>query len=381
MRTTTRLAPALAGLLLAAGPLSAEIFVQCPAGPGVVCRHLSAGDGFIRMADGEVKYVFGFSDVTGVPAADVMTTGTLAANFPGPTIEVKEGDRLYLTLSNVGMAMRPDLFDPHSVHWHGFPNAAPIFDGMPDGSVAINQGSSLTYFYNVVDPGTYMYHCHVEATEHMQMGMLANLYVHPAQDGTPYTDGLGRTFTKFAYNDGDGSTGFDVEVPIQIGSMDGAFHDASSSIQPLPFANMKDNYAMLNGRGYPDTVSATPPTPPADNGGKVSQPIDSRIVATAGQRILLRISNLNVTRFNTLATYGLPMRVVGVDARLLRGPSGQDTSYQTSSITIGGGQTVDVILDTHGVPPGTYPLYTTNLNFLSNDTQDLGGMMTEIVVQ
>ena len=381
MRTTTRLAPALAGLLLAAGPLSAEIFVQCPAGPGVVCRHLSAGDGFIRMADGEVKYVFGFSDVTGVPAADVMTTGTLAANFPGPTIEVKEGDRLYLTLSNVGMAMRPDLFDPHSVHWHGFPNAAPIFDGMPDGSVAINQGASLTYFYNVVDPGTYMYHCHVEATEHMQMGMLANLYVHPAQDGTPYTDGLGRTFTKFAYNDGDGSTGFDVEVPIQIGSMDGAFHDASSSIQPLPFANMKDTYAMLNGRGYPDTVSATPPTPPADNGGKVSQPIDSRIVATAGQRILLRISNLNVTRFNTLATYGLPMRVVGVDARLLRGPSGQDTSYQTSSITIGGGQTVDVILDTHGVPPGTYPLYTTNLNFLSNDTQDLGGMMTEIVVQ
>ena len=210
MRTTTRLAPALAGLLLAAGPLSAEIFVQCPSGPGVVCKHLAAGDGLIRMADGEVKYVFGFSDMTGIPAADVMTAGTLAANFPGPTIEVKEGDKLYLTLSNVGMAMRPDLFDPHTVHWHGFPNAAPVFDGMPDGSIAINQGASLTYFYDVVEPGTYMYHCHMEATEHMQMGMLANLYVHPAQDGTPYADGLGRTFTKFAYNDGDGSTGFDV---------------------------------------------------------------------------------------------------------------------------------------------------------------------------
>src|SRR5512135_2171946 len=107
MRTTTRLAPALAGLLLAAAPLPAAIFVQCPSGPGVVCRHLAAGDGFIRMADGKVIYNFGFSDVTGVPAADVMTTGALAANFPGPTITVKEGDKLYLTLSNVGMVMRP----------------------------------------------------------------------------------------------------------------------------------------------------------------------------------------------------------------------------------------------------------------------------------
>ena len=46
-------------------------------------------------------------------------------------------------------------------------------------------GASLTYYYNLQDPGTYMYHCHVEATEHMQMGMLGNLYVRPAQNGTP----------------------------------------------------------------------------------------------------------------------------------------------------------------------------------------------------
>jgi hypothetical protein len=42
---------------------------------------------------------------------------------------------------------------------------------------------------------------------------------------------------------------------------------------------------------------------------------------------------------------------------------------------------VDVILETGGatgVEAGTYLLYTTNLNYLSNDGQDLGGMMTEI---
>jgi hypothetical protein len=33
------------------------------------------------------------------------------------------------------------------------------------------------------------------------------------------------------------------------------------------------------------------------------------------------------------------------------------------------------------VAPGTYLLYTTNLNYLSNDREDFGGMMTEITIQ
>ena len=45
---------------------------------------------------------------------------------------------------------------------------------------------------------------------------------------------------------------------------------------------------------------------------------------------------------------------------------------------MGGGESMDVILDTTGVTPGTYFLYTTNMNYLSNDTEDFGGMMAEI---
>jgi len=72
--------------------------------------------------------------------------------------------------------------------------------------------------------------------------------------------------------------------------------------------------------------------------------------------------------------------VVGEDARLLRGPGGADLSYETSSLTLGGGQSADVILDTQNVAAGTYFLYCTNLNNLSNDAEDFGGMMTEIVI-
>ena len=386
----------------------AEVFVQCPGDidgdaipdpllpngdpnpaydPNVKCAHITAGDGFVTMADGTITYIFGFGDATGIPPDQVIEKGMLGSTFPAPTIVVDEGDEFYLTLTNVGMVMRPDLFDPHTIHWHGFPNAASVFDGVPDASIAINMLSSLTYYYKVVEPGTYMYHCHVEATEHMQMGMLGNLYVRPAQDklpdGTDLNGFIHHTGYHYAYNDGDGSTYYDVDYAIQMGGFDPDFHLANETIQPLPFAEMKDKYPMLNGRGYPDTVNPNALPPPAGNanGGKPSQVLSSLITATQGQKILLRISNLNVTRFYTLATTGIMMKVVGKDAKHLRGKNGENLYIKTYSITLGGGESVDVILDTAQVAPGTYFLYTTNLNYLTNNEEDFGGMMTEIRIQ
>lgn len=389
------LVPLLLGLpfLSIVNPVWANVFVQCPGDtdgdavidtpdpnhPQAKCMHLSGGDGFITMADGREMYMFGFSDVTGLTPSEAMITALLAANLPAPSIVLNEGDEFYLTLTNVGMVLRPDLFDAHSIHWHGFPQAAPVFDGVPDASLAIKMGASFTYYYKVNDPGTFMYHCHVEATEHMQMGMLGNLYVKPAQNGTPFTY-QGKTYTQFAYNDGDGSTGYDVDFAIQMGSFDPEFHDASEMVQPLPFAHMKDTYPMLNGRGYPDTINPTPLPAPSKNGGKVSQKKDSLITANQGKRILLRLSNLNVTEFYTLASLGIPMQIVGKDAKLLKGPDGKKLYYQTNSVTLGSGESMDIILDTQNVTPGKYFLYTTNLNYLSNNTEDFGGMMTEIVI-
>ncbi|MBW8370303.1 MAG: multicopper oxidase domain-containing protein [Thiobacillus sp.] len=397
---------ALAACGLSASQAGAAVFVQCPGDtngdaipdtavdPSVKCVHLAAGDGFSTMADGKVVYGFGFADITGVAPADAINTGLLAANFSAPTIELKEGDKFYLTLTNVGMVIRPDLFDPHTVHFHGFPQQAPVFDGMPEGSFGVNMGSSVTYFYNVLEPGTFIYHCHMEATEHMQMGMLGNLFVRPAQDGTPIAG-----YTRFAYNDGDGSTGYHKAYPLQLGSLDHNFHDSSEAVQPLPFAEMRDTYTLFNGRGYPDTVNpGALPTPldpdsgESKNFGNQSQKVSSLVTldrATEGTRLLLRFSNLNVTNYYTVTALGLPMRVVGGGAHIARGPDpdgagplqGKDLYYDTGSVTLGGGEAVDVIVDTAGLPAGTYFLYTTNFNYLSNNDEDFGGMMTEIVVQ
>jgi FtsP/CotA-like multicopper oxidase with cupredoxin domain len=246
----------------------------------------------------------------------------------------------------------------------------------------------MTYYYKQYEPGTYIYHCHVEAAEHMQMGMLGNLYVRPRQNRLPpqtFANGFVHAAgNQYAYNDGDGSTFYNVEYALQLASFDHNFHDASASVQPLPFADMRPTYAMINGRGYPDTVNPGALPPPVDgdgapaNFGKVSQPLSALVSASVGQKILLRLSSLDVTRFFTVSVLGLPMKVVGQGGRLLRGPDGKNLAYDTSSVTLGGGESVDVIIDTAGATPGRYFLYTTNLNYLSNNAEDFGGMMTEI---
>ena len=182
---------------LTASAQDGSIYVQCPmsttlhpqtqadidAGKradGIKCRHLVAGDGMVTMADDQAKtqYIFSFAELPenfpgdadgdtqpGQPAQNspeyaswVMEQGMLAANAPAPTIDLDEDDELFLSLTNVGMTMRPDLFDPHTVHWHGFPQAAAVFDGVPDASISINMGATLTYYYLAKDAGTYMYH-------------------------------------------------------------------------------------------------------------------------------------------------------------------------------------------------------------------------------
>jgi len=378
----------------------ADVVVQCPGDtngdaqwtggevqpPNVQCKSIAGSDGFSTMADGRVLWIMSFVDVTGVPPDQVMNVGTLAGKLPAPLITAKEGYDYYLSLTIRPMVMRPDLFDPHTVHWHGFPNAASVFDGEPMASLTGNQGSSFTYFYRVPGSGTYIYHCHVEASEHMQMGMLGNLYVTSAQDELAPGTILG-TYThlagnRYAYSDGDGSTRYDKDYPFQIISFDPIFHDANLNIQPLGFAAMRDTYPLINGRGYPDTINpSTTLGASPENNNNPSQPVPTLITATQGQKVLLRLSSVATVRFYTLTSPSIPMKVVGKDTKLLKSSTGVNLYYDTHSITLGGGQTADVILDTQNVPSGTYFIYTSNLEELNNNQEDFGGMMTEIVIQ
>ena len=205
----------------------------------------------------------------------------------------------------------------------------------------------------------------------------------------------------YAYNDGDGSTFYNVEYPLQIHGFDPNFHFVGMTFNPEGFSDMKDKYFLLNGRSYPDTVTTgSLQTVSADGVNHFSQPLPAVINITAGQRALLRISDLDVTEYQTLASLGIPMQVIGYNAKLLRDQGGNNLYYTTNSITLGGGESLDVILDTcvnravfdsctgtnaaglaaTPMAPGTYFLYTPNLDHLSNDAENFGGLMTEVHV-
>src|SRR6266699_2938831 len=369
--------------------------------------------------------------ITGhVDPRQIMDIGVMNGNIPAPMMAIDEDDEFFLTLTNVGMIMRPDLFEQHTVHFHGYPNASGFYDGVPDASVAINIGGSFTYYYLAPDAGTYFWRCHITPPEHLQMGMVGPLYVRPRQNrvtGDLYaslqnqqldlrtkcdsntdilcsnplpfvnTGATGAATIRtggtsgYAYNDGDGSTYYDVEYPIQIHGFDPNFHFVGMTFNPEGFADMKDKYFLLNGRSYPDTVKTGPlETQSSDGVNHFSQPLPSIINITAGQRALLRISDLDVSEYQTLASLGIPMHVVGYNAKLLRDQAGNNLDYFTNSITLAGGESLDVILDsctvraagtcTTTVPVGTYYLYTPNLDHLSNDAENFGGLMTEVHV-
>ena len=428
--------------------------------------------------------------------ATIMTVGVINGNLPMPMAAFDEDDEFFLTLSNVGMIMRPDLFEEHTVHFHGYPNASSYYDGVPDATWAINIGGSATYYYLAPDAGTYFYHCHITPPEHLQMGMVGQLYVRPRQNRVGVGQSLYNSFVagqygplasntqlngqqgdlrtactgtgptpvgqidilcstplpltnngftqvvdpfagvdpripagtrlKYAYNDGDGSTWYDIDVPMQIHGFDPNFHFVGMTFNPEGFADMKDKYFLLNGRSYPDTVgipgycdpsgACGGPTVAAANAAgspdlasdaigtedtdgrtRFSQPLPSLITLYSGERALLRLSDLDVTEYQTLASLGVPMQLVGFQAKLLRDQAGNNLPIITNSVTIGGGESVDVILDsclvrgavtagqvppcTTPIPKGTYFLYTTNLDHLSNDAENFGGLMTEVVIK
>jgi FtsP/CotA-like multicopper oxidase with cupredoxin domain len=358
-----------------------------------------------------------------VDPRQIMDIGVMNGNIPAPLMAFDEDDEFFLTLTNVGMIMRPDLFEQHTVHFHGYPNASAFYDGVPDASVAINIGGSFTYYYLAPDAGTYFWHCHITPPEHLQMGMVGQLYVRPRQNRVPvgnslytalgYQNGIGtvvkdlRTVCNptadilcstnmpasnavsrsasgsYAYNDGDGSTYYDVEYPLQIHGFDPNFHFVGMTFNPENFATMKDKYFLLNGRSYPDTTTPGPmQTQSADGKTHFSQPLASTINITAGQKALLRIADLDVSEYQTLASLGIPMHVIGYNAKLLRDQAGNNQDYYANSITLGGGESLDVILDTSDTTKyhagQIFYLFTPNLDHLSNDAENFGGLMTEV---
>src|SRR5215470_10212264 len=300
-----------------------------PAAAAVTTKLGLAGtDGYITLPGRpDPLYVFGFIPVD--PAASVSS---LIATYKGhaqhtaPTLDFAQETDVWITLTNLGLVQRPDLTDSHTIHWHGFDIPTPLNDGVPEVSVAVPIGKQLTYFYRPHREGTYMYHCHFEDVEHVQMGMTGIVFVRPLQDGTPIGG-----FTRFAYNDTDGSTGYHRHFAILLNEVWSKFHDHDRDIQETIMTDYDPEWFTLNGRCYPQTT-----LPNDGNAPDKSQPNSSLVQANPGDRVLLRLADLGYQQ-HAMQLPGIPLHVIGQDASLLRNGT-TDISYRTNTLYLGPGE-------------------------------------------
>jgi FtsP/CotA-like multicopper oxidase with cupredoxin domain len=149
------------------------------------------------------------------------------AMWPGPRIDVVEGDRIRAIFTN-------NLDETTGVHFHGqrIPNN---MDGVPHVTQEpIRPGESFTYEFEVRTPGSHMYHSHHNATDQVGRGLLGAFIVHP-KDPAKRVDAVYGVTQDIVWISNDSLGGF-----------------------------------TINGRGFPATAP---------------------IVATVGEKILIRFMN------------------------------------------------------------------------------------------
>ncbi|MEJ8855904.1 copper oxidase [Variovorax robiniae] len=105
---------------------------------------------------------------------------------PGPTIEVVEGDRVRIFVTN-------KLPEHTSIHWHGqrLPNGMDGVTGLTQ--PAIRPGKTFVYEFVARRPGTFMYHPHADEMTQMAMGMMGSWVTHPKGEH-PLIDKVDRDF-------------------------------------------------------------------------------------------------------------------------------------------------------------------------------------------
>ncbi|WP_068324030.1 multicopper oxidase family protein [Polynucleobacter yangtzensis] len=105
---------------------------------------------------------------------------------PGPTIEVVEGDRVRIFVTN-------RLPEQTSVHWHGqrLPNGMDGVTGLTQ--KGIPPGKTFMYEFVARRPGTFMYHPHADEMTQMAMGMMGMWITHP-KEKNPLIDDVNRDF-------------------------------------------------------------------------------------------------------------------------------------------------------------------------------------------
>lgn len=195
--------------------------------------------------------------------ANGLTIHTWGYNgsVPGPLIEVGEGDRVRIYVTN-------KLPAPTTVHWHGV-----LLPCGMDGVSALTQpsiepGQTFLYEFTFPDSGTFMYHPHHDTLTQEGMGLTGMIVVHARE--TDVAKRVDRDFVIMLH-----------EWTIDVGTA-----------VPNPFGMSGFNILTMNGKVLP----ATEP-----------------LVAKLGDVVWIRYGNLSAMDHHPIHLHGYCFKTIGTD--------------------------------------------------------------------
>lgn len=209
---------------------------------------------------------------------------------PGPTIEVVEGDRVRLFLTN-------HLPERTSMHWHGvlLPNGMDGVAGLVQPH--IEPGETYVYEFTLRQHGTLMYHPHSDEMVQMALGMMGLFVIHPR--GGPTVD---RDF----------------------GIMLHEWAIAPGTSRPNPSVMTDFNTFTFNGRAWPGTAP---------------------LVVKKGDRVRIRLGNLSMDS-HPIHLHGHHFEVTGTDGGTV--PPTARFREVTTDVPVGATRDLEFVADNPG---------------------------------
>lgn len=244
----------------------------------------------MTMPDGAVVDYWGFED------------DTSGRHFPAPLIRATEGEVVHVTMSASKRV--------HTIHHHGI-EPEPVNDGV--GHTSFEISGSYTYQWRPTQAGSFFYHCHVNTTLHVQMGLYGFLIVDPPPDPSlPPTQR--RPFP------GGPAYDVDLERVWVFGAIDPRWHTlkhaaglcSTQDARASALHDFRPEYVLINGAAQPMDPMAS-----------ITDP-SIAVTAESGHPILLRLLNSTyvpeVVVFRPDPTTGatLSPRMICSDGRVLR---------------------------------------------------------------
>lgn len=378
-----------------------------------VTYNIYATDAYIRTANGEIIYNYGFIGgrqgatiqyqksvgmdgsvfENGTATLPAMSAGPVSgienelignAQFPAPLIYAAVGDPVTINLKNLGTAANPNApNDPHSIHLHGLDvNAAN--DGVPEtsvGAIPANSGDSgagniIVYMFTPKVAGTYMYHCHQEADIHVNMGMYGALVIYNPTDAA-----IVGSNGKFGPGAGKGMEygyAYDRDYVLLLSEIDSEGHASEQNRTPYNWAHYEPEYWFINGLSFPQTIHAGFPgdytwddwiaAHPGYDPFIIGSVSKSKVtgywgMASRGEKVLLRMINMgfetqpmhmHAFHGKVLASDQRPFTWSNTPKQGFGAPTPFGKGEEKQTLLIGSGETYDWLVDI-----GQQALYST----------------------